>query len=95
MTSEQQSSLTLLAERVMGLQMVVVCIMAATLFGMLRRRGESDAEECDPMGADDEGHDNDVDENRQKEAERRVARAAVVALCAGAVGAACVASVSS
>ena len=79
-----------MAETVMGLQTVVVCIMAATLFGMLRRRGDGDAEESDPMGADG---DNDADES-SKEAERRVARAAMWAMLAGAVGAVCVASVS-
>ena len=73
------------AERLMGLQMVVVGSMAIALFAMLRKRGENDAEGEDPMTVSE-----DDDDDGATAAERRVARASLAALGVGIFAAAIV-----
>ena len=84
-TAAQAASLSSLAERLMGLQMVVVGGMAIALFAMLRKRGENDAEGEDPMTVSE-----DDDDDGATAAERRVARASLAALGVGIFAAAIV-----
>ena len=83
-TAAQAASLSFLAERLMGLQMVVVGGMAIALFAMLRKRGENDAEGEDPMTVSED------DDDGATAAERRVARASLAALGVGVFAAAIV-----
>ena len=84
-TAAQAASLSFIAERLMGLQMVVVGGMAIALFAMLRKRGENDAEGEDPMTVSE-----DDDDDGATAAERRVARASLAALGVGIFAAAIV-----
>ena len=84
-TPAQAASLSFIAERLMGLQMVVVGSMAIALFAMLRKRGENDAEGEDPMTVSE-----DDDDDGATAAERRVARASLAALGVGIFAAAIV-----